>query len=107
VVAEAVVSDEAIADVPERDEALGSLRGKAEAAGLAWARASAEAVQREGRVVAGGWPGTVSEAKALAGECARRARVRALGPRELRELTRLVYAAARRNWLATAIRCSD
>lgn len=79
------------------------LRARAERVGLDWAQGWFERVAREQRAVAGGWPGTMSEARAQV--------VRALVP-WLRErgkwpshdvtnfeaTARVVYTAARAAW---------
>lgn len=66
------------------------------ASGARWAASWREALRREGRPISGGWPGTLSEA---------RARVSALSPQALsweerERMARLAYAAARREWLS-------
>ncbi len=67
----------------------------------AWAGQQIEAVRAEGRAVAGGWPGTMSEARGCA-----RAQLALKGARhthdELEWLAHATYARARDAWLAHA-----
>jgi hypothetical protein len=66
-------------------------------AGEAWAMAVREVVQKDGRKAAGGWPGTLSEAKAeMAISLGPRP---ALGEEETSRLVRVFYEAARDRWL--------
>ncbi len=66
-------------------------------AGEAWAIAVREDVQKDGRKAAGGWPGTLSEAKAeMAISLGSRP---ALGEEETSRLVRIFYEAARDRWL--------
>jgi len=66
-------------------------------AGEAWAMAVREVVHKDGRKAAGGWPGTLSEAKA---EMAISLGARpALGEAETSRLVRVFYEAARDRWL--------
>jgi hypothetical protein len=72
-------------------------------AGTRWALGFREELRREGRPAAGGWPGTMSEARArvaahFRSELSRR-RMQALTHAECEWAARNVYAAARRNWL--------
>jgi hypothetical protein len=71
--------------------------------GAAWARAVCDGIHSEGRVIAGGWPGTIVEARAriashLARELAGR-RMKALGPEELEHAANATYARAKQEWL--------
>jgi hypothetical protein len=81
----------------------GDLRARAELVGLDWAKGWFERVEREQRAVVGGWPGTMSEARAQV--------VRALVPWLLERgkwpsadvtnfeaTARVVYSAARAAW---------
>jgi hypothetical protein len=84
------------------------LRARAELTGLEWAERWFERVEREQRLVAGGWPGTMSEARAQV--------VHALVP-WLRErgqwptadvtnfeaTARVLYVAARAAWLQRSV----
>lgn len=79
-----------------------SLRRTIDAMGEAWAAERASATRDEGRLVAGGWPGTLSEARYRVVACA----VEQLGsssritPEELDLLARRAYDVARTTWLA-------
>lgn len=70
--------------------------------GEAWASERARSVQHEGRLVAGGWPGTLSEARHRVVACA----VERFGPsarisrEELDSLARRAYDKARTAWLS-------
>jgi hypothetical protein len=68
-----------------------------------------DGVRREGRTVAGGWPGTLPEARGrisqqVNAELARHGFV-ALTETELAEATNSAYARAKQEWLEVA-RCS-
>lgn len=71
--------------------------------GQSWARRSREALHREGRAAAGGWPGTVGEATAYVAQALLSDQHQQPSPmlttaeREL--LARAVYASARHEWL--------
>jgi hypothetical protein len=84
-----------------RDAHLRALELAVDAAGKAWAIGFAEALGREGRSVAGGFPGTISEARARVVQCVA-GRPRAITQTELDALTRRAYDVARRFWLQTA-----
>ncbi|MBI5532000.1 MAG: hypothetical protein HY898_04745 [Deltaproteobacteria bacterium] len=84
------------------------LRSGACDAGRRWAETFRAGLLLEGRAVAGGWPGTMPEARAVvrasfAAEVARR-RVGALSSEEIEWLARIVYASARQDWLSRAER---
>jgi hypothetical protein len=77
-------------------------------AGACWAAGWRDDLIRDGRPAAGGWPGTVREARlrvtaALAPELSRR-NLPALTPEELERAARVAYAAARREWLLHVVR---
>ena len=77
-------------------------------AGEAWADARAGELQREGRPVTGGWPGTVSEGMTwvlatIGGSVAHND----LSMSELRELARTAYGTARNRWHAMSEREHD
>jgi hypothetical protein len=81
------------------------------ALGEAWARRSREVLCAEGRRAIGGWPGTMSEARArardhLASDSVRRQLGR-LQDQELEHAARATYARAREFWLASAEREDD
>lgn len=74
--------------------------------GSSWARVWCKSMQSDGRLVVGGWPGTLAEARArvqghLGGELARR-RMPSLSIAELTEATSATYAQAKRDWLLAA-----
>lgn len=73
--------------------------------GASWARSLCEATRQEQRPVAGGFPGTIPEARwrvarQLGLELARLA-LSPLLPAELSSAADLAYARARRDWLET------
>ena len=70
----------------------------AERAGRLWADEVRGAIRLEGRAAAGGWPGTLTEARSRV-MAVLRGRLPAEAE-ELDRLTRLLYSAARRHWLA-------
>ena len=73
---------------------MATLDEAAAAAGRVWANSVRMELQAEGRTVSGGWPGTMSEARArLPGE------VGGLEADEVSRLTRVLYHAARDTWL--------
>jgi hypothetical protein len=72
-------------------------------AGARWAACCRDELRKQGRPLAGGWPGTMSEARArvaayFATELPRRG-MGALTYQECEWAARTVYAAARRDWL--------
>ena len=69
-------------------------------AGSVWAMDVRDALVADGRRAAGGWPGTMTEARARADGLSGKA----LAPEERHRLGRIVYAAARVAWGATASR---
>ncbi len=75
----------------------------ATALGQSWARRSREALHRDGRAAAGGWPGTVGEATAYVAQALLSDQHRlpnpGLTPAERDLLARAVYASARHEWL--------
>ncbi|MBW2522543.1 MAG: hypothetical protein JRI23_00130 [Deltaproteobacteria bacterium] len=75
-----------------------------QAAGIAWARTYREAVHREGRRAAGGFPGTLSEARQqfariVEPELSRESGL-AASYDECEECVRLLYSSARNEWLS-------
>jgi hypothetical protein len=71
----------------------------AKAAGQRWAEREREALEREGRLPEGGWPGTLTEAKAIAVSLrARSGAAQALTADELVSFTHETYAQAKRAW---------
>jgi hypothetical protein len=81
------------------------------ALGEAWARGSREQLCAEGRRAIGGWPGTMSEARARARDHLDSETVRhklgRLRDQELEKAARATYARAREVWLAGAEREDD
>jgi hypothetical protein len=76
-----------------------------------WVGSWRDALRFEGRAMAGGWPGTVPEARArlvgqLGPELARRGLLPPSADR-IAEVSREIYAGARRAWLAEATRGDD
>jgi hypothetical protein len=75
------------------------------AVGTAWARAVCDNITQQGRVIAGGWPGTLVEARArissrLHDELFKRG-MKALEPEELEQAVNATYARAKQEWLET------
>ena len=72
--------------------------------GQKWVETLREELKREGRAVEGGWPGTMSEARArVGGQVSRmlaRRRLSPLASEELASASRAAYDHARRTWLA-------
>ncbi|MEO7037322.1 MAG: hypothetical protein ABI548_25435 [Polyangiaceae bacterium] len=76
------------------------------ALGSSWARVWCKSMQTDGRLVVGGWPGTLAEARArvqghLGGELVRR-RMPSLSMEELNAATSAAYQRAKRDWLIAA-----
>ena len=74
--------------------------------GSSWAQVWCKSMQSDGRLVVGGWPGTLAEARArtqghLGGELARR-RMPALSIEELAAATNATYQQAKKDWLLAA-----
>ena len=78
------------------------------ALGAAWAHGLCAGMQREGRSIEGGWPGTVVEARAMVlGHLVRELARRGMAPpstAELTSATEITYDRARRHWLEVARR---
>jgi len=70
-----------------------------------WTKHVMEVLSREGRAIAGGWPGTINEARGRCGALAARAlaahSMPPLARDELGRLTRIAYDEARRLWRAS------
>jgi hypothetical protein len=78
-----------------------SLQLAVEAAGEAWACDCAETLRAEGRTIAGGWPGTMTEARSRTAACAAaHFGSKAVAPAMLDGLARRAYACAKRAWMA-------
>ena len=74
--------------------------------GSSWAQVWCKSMQSDGRLVVGGWPGTLAEARAriqghLGGELSRR-RMPALSIEELAAATSATYQQAKKDWLIAA-----
>jgi len=80
--------------VPRQREALAR---EVDAIGKAWAESYIDALLRDGRPITGGWPGTMSEARARVSGCARRSSSAEL---DHHALARRAYVAARARWLS-------
>ena len=92
-----------------RDEERRSLLDRsAVALGEAWAQRSREILSAEGRRPIGGWPGTMSEARARArvhlGSETVRQQLGRVVDQEIEQAARATYARAREVWLAGAER---
>ena len=92
--------------VSKADSRADLLDRAASGAAVVWTGAFFSELQREGRRVEGGWPGTVREARTrAANEAARvlgQSSMPALTGEELDRLARITYEEARRSWLAKA-----
>lgn len=78
-----------------------SLQVAVEAAGEAWACDWANTLQAEGRTIAGGWPGTMTEARLRTAACAAKHLGKpVVAPAMLDGLARRAYACAKRAWMA-------
>ena len=80
------------------------LEQRAVTGGQVWARKTRQDFHDEGRRAAGGWPGTMSEARARVAEfvlpwMARKGMVAATSA-EYEQAARVLYASARSTWLA-------
>jgi hypothetical protein len=79
------------------------LRGLPLSLGSTWAAALSEGIRKEGRMIAGGWPGTLLEARGrvwqqLNAELTRH-RLTGLTETELTQATDDAYARAKKDWL--------
>ena len=75
------------------------------AVGTAWARSVCDSITGQGRIIRGGWPGTLVEARArissrLHDELFKRG-MKALEPEELERAVNATYARAKQEWLET------
>jgi hypothetical protein len=68
----------------------------------AWAHRRIDELRAEGREVAGGWPGTLSEARHFARASLARSGLGGITHEELEQVARATYARARSTWLASA-----
>lgn len=82
-----------------------SLRELAQQDGQAWAAALRASIVAEQRPAAGGWPGTLSEARARVQGVVRAWTLtnhnRRVNAEQLDEVTHALYASARDRWLAS------
>lgn len=94
---------------PPRDRELerrSQLDCEPSSVGVEWALTLCETTRKEGRLVAGGWPGTLPEARLLVGSrlndhlAARH--LEPLSESELGAATNVAYARARQEWLDVA-----
>lgn len=86
----------------------GAIEEAARTAAAEWAARFRASLLHERRVPAGGWPGTLTEARAVAATCLRAAATRGAGNDQRavdhEQLARLINACARCEWLRTAVR---
>jgi hypothetical protein len=68
----------------------------------AWADSRICELRAEGREVAGGWPGTLSEARHFVRASLARRGLSSISHDELEQAARATYASARSTWLANA-----
>jgi hypothetical protein len=82
------------------------LENAALTAGEQWALSYRDEMRGQGRPIAGGWPGTLSEARARVAACLRlqERHGSTVTSAELTWLAKTAYARARRQWLAVAER---
>ena len=90
---------------PQELDRWRALEHLAAAEGMAWAVSSFEELQRQGRSIAGGWPGTLSQARLrvavrMAGQDRRP--TNPLTAADIDWLARTVYLTAKAEWLAQA-----
>jgi hypothetical protein len=82
------------------------LERAAASVGERWAHAQLAELVRERRPAAGGWPGTISEARSrvrtFVGGVLARERLEPAAPAEIDHAARCAYARARAVWLASA-----
>jgi len=79
------------------DTDISALLGKADEAGIEWARTVRARLEMENRKMTGMWPGTLTEASMLASRLLPREPSRT-AHRDRDTLTKQVYAAAQRQW---------
>lgn len=79
------------------DPRRASIVRAAKDAGARWAERQREALERDGRLPEGGWPGTLSEAKAIAASL-RASGARQLTAEEVAWAARETYACAKLAW---------
>lgn len=88
---------------------LRSLEAIADDAGRSWAFAYADALVADGRDVAGGWPGTIGEARARIANKSRNQPFAGyvLTETNLESLTRRTYLAAKAAWHSRTVPVRD
>jgi hypothetical protein len=96
-------SDRPAVSLPDDPERRSLFEEHSSATGIRWSEEYRSDLRKEGRAAAGGFPGTLSEARALvtsilAAELGRR-RLVALSIEEREWAARATYAAARKDWL--------
>ena len=98
------------ATAPREGARRSLLHERACAVGQAWAQRVRGELRREQRVIAGGWPGTITEARAHARVCLEGAGANRRGAQSVDELewvARVTYGRAREEWLAFAEPAND
>jgi hypothetical protein len=106
-----VVAKQGIPIMSSTEDRRALLSERPVALGAYWAKVWCEEMQREGRAIDGGWPGTLPEARArvravLDPELTRR-KMPLLTLDELVAATRAAYEEARREWLKAVRRVSS
>jgi hypothetical protein len=91
---------------PENGERTQRLTRLADDAGRGWATSWCDDLHKQGRVAAGGWPGTITEARArlLARLNGEKGLGLPLAAAEVDALTKAAYVAAKNEWRARAVR---
>lgn len=97
-------SDGSEAGVSPRDARSGKLEHAASIAAGSWARRRMDEVRAEGRAVAGGWPGTMREARGCVRMELAREGLLPASYEEIERVARRAYTRARDVWLASATR---
>lgn len=99
----ALKPDDGAVVVPFDDARRAFLDASSVSTGTDWSVRLRTDLRREGRPAAGGFPGTMSEARACVHRSIppmlTRAKMRALLPEEREWTARVAYAAARKDWL--------
>lgn len=87
---------------PKELERWNGLEDRARAEGFAWVSSSCEELRQQGRPIAGGWPGTLSQARLRVRACVTGGgpKVTALSRDDVDWLARTVYLTAKAEWLA-------
>lgn len=102
---------ESSAFVPVADKRRAFLDSNSASVGTDWSVALRSSLKQQGRAAAGGFPGTISEARAHVNRTLPRALSSAamsvLSSDEREWSARVVYASARKDWLANGARDDD